>query len=354
MRRFTVVLLVAGVLTGCASNPSESPWLVQRELNPPKRCEPLTGDQELALGVSQEMAVAGRRHAALANLERLPDSLPQVRLNKARLLRLLGHSDEAQVLYASLLGSCLAADARHGLGQLEASRGNNPSAQEHLRAAASLAPANDAIRNDLGVVYLNQRQLREARFELLTAMELNEGANRAAINLLTLLVYQGDWQTARELVRSKGLSADDFSRAEQRARTMRTDDMRMATGASQPQVVVSSAASVVPGSAAQSAAAVPAPVSAPVSVRTTAPEAVPLRELAPDPAEVAATAPARAAPMPVAVAARTWSREEAAPGDMTHQEHDGQRPSADARPTIVCRSSRASGSRLPVMECLPE
>ena len=353
MKRFTAVLLVAGVLTGCASNPSESPWLVQRELNPPKRCEPLTGDQELVLGVSQEMAVAGRRHAALANLERLPTSLPQVRLNKARLLRLLGHGDEAQDLYASLLGSCLAADARHGLGQLEASRGNNPSAQEHLRAAASLAPANDAIRNDLGVVYLNQRQLREARFELLTAMELNEGANRAAINLLTLLVYQGDWQTARELVRSKGLSADDFSRAEHRARTMRTDDMRMARGTSQPEIVVPSTASV-PGSAAQSAAVVPAPVSAPVSVRTTAPEAVPLRELAPDPAEVAATVPARAAPMPVAVAARTWSREEATPGDMSNQAHDGQQPSADARPTTVCRSSRARGSRSSVMECLPE
>src|SRR5699024_6670868 len=71
MKRVTAMLLLAGSLAGCASNAvSESPWLVQRDMNAPKSCEPLTADQELVLGLSQEMADAGRRHAALANLER--------------------------------------------------------------------------------------------------------------------------------------------------------------------------------------------------------------------------------------------------------------------------------------------
>lgn len=333
MRRVTAALLLAGVLTGCASQPSESPWLVQRDLSTPKRCEPLTADQELVLGVSQEMATAGRRHAALANLERLPNTLPQVRLSKARLLRLLGHGGEAEALYAGLLNTCLVADGHHGLGQLAASRGNNATAQEHLRAAASLSPANDAIRNDLGVVYLNQRQLSEARFELLTAMELNEGAKRAPINLLTLLVYQGDWQTARDLVRNKGLSADEFGRAEERARVMRRED-------------------VAPVDAAVSASAVAAatPVATPVRdlveepARAAVPVAVPVRTLVVEPAQTAA-------PMSVSAAARVWALEEAAPaGSAANQTGDAQ-PTAGARP-VVCRSSGADGARLSIMECL--
>lgn len=363
MRRVAAVLLVAGVLAGCASHPSETPWLVQRELNPPKSCEPLTADQELVLGVSQEMVAAGRRHAALANLERLPNSLPPVRLSKARLLRLLGHGSEAEALYSSLLGTCLVADARHGLGQLEAGRGNHAMAQRHLRAAASLAPANESIRNDLGVVYMNQRRLSEARFELLTAMELNENARRAPQNLLVLLIYQGNWQGARDLVSAKGLSSDDFARAEQRAKTMRTDDMQMALeGRPQPEGV---APSVTPVPAAHSATVVPvpeavaAPAPAAAPARSTAPVAVPLRVaapvLTPAPARVATPAPDAApapTPMSLAVAAQVWALEEdPAVGDAAQQIDNGQQPSAGAGP-IVCRLSGAS--RLSVMDCLPK
>ncbi|MEJ6655466.1 MAG: tetratricopeptide repeat protein [Pseudomonas sp.] len=382
MRRVTAVLLMAGALTGCASHPSESPWLVQRELSAPKSCEPLTGDQELVLGVSQEMALAGRRHAALANLERLPENLPQVRLSKARLLRLLGHGNEAETLYAALLNTCLVADAHHGLGQLAASRGNNARAQEHLRAAASLSPANDAIRNDLGVVYLNQRELAKARFELLTAMELNENANRAAINMLTLLVYQGNWQAARDLVHTKGLSADEFGKAEQRAKVMRAADMGG-----------EGIAPIVAGDGASGAvAAVSAPIKNPPAGthtvggptrRDAGREASQYQQAQDQPANpgrpaaaVAASRPsynaerlgstqatderakapastsARVA-LPVALAAQAWAMEETtSPSSATNQIRTAQQePSADVRP-IVCRLSRSSMPPRSLMECL--
>jgi len=355
MRRVATVLLFAGALTGCASNVNESPWLVQRELSPPKNCEPLTGDQELVLGMSQEMASAGRRHAALANLERLPNGLPQVRLSKARLLRSLGHEGEAEVLYSSLLGSCLVADAHHGLGQIEATRRNYPRAQEHLRAAASLSPANEAIRNDLGVVYMNQRQLSEARFELLTAMELNENSRRAPQNLLVLLVYQGNWQGARDLVSAKGLSSDDFNKAEQRARTMRNNDLASLT---QPVAEQRKPATVV----APTPTPTPTPALAPVPVQAlaSAPTRTPVAAPAQRPLRAPDAAPAAAAvravtPMPLSVAARAWAAEEAtAVSGAANQIRDVQQePSAGVRP-IVCRSSGASASRLSVMECLPE
>ena len=398
MRRVATVLLLAGSLAGCAStNGNQSPWLVQRDLSPPKSCEPLTADQELVLGLSQEMASAGRRHAALANLERLPNDVPQVRLSKARLLRLLGHGAEAEALYSSLLYSCLVADAQHGLGQIEASRHNYPKAQEHLRAAASLSPANEAIRNDLGVVYMNQRQMSEARFELLTAMELNENSKRAAQNLLVLLVYQGNWQGARELVSARGLSSDDFKRAEQRAQSMRSKDANapLPAVAGQPlatpepagtaAAVASLAAPAAAGvrSAATVSAGVPAAAPAPVSAPTPTPVrafvAAPAAASAPVPAHIPASvqAPAPAvaptptavrdfaaapatpvrtvSPMPLSVAARAWAEEDTTPGGGTAKpiHHVQQTPSTGVRP-IVCRSSGASSPGLSVMECLPE
>ena len=194
MRRVAVVLLLAGSLAGCSGSAvEESPWLTQGNLGTPRLCEALPDDQELVLEMSRDMAGAGRLHAALANLERLPNETPQVRLNKARLLRLLGRSDESEQLYRGLLNSCLVADANHGLGQLEAARNQFSKAQGYLRIAASLSPANEAIRNDLGVVYMNQRRLPEARFELLTAMELEENSQRAALNMRTIGRQPGSW-----------------------------------------------------------------------------------------------------------------------------------------------------------------
>ena len=286
------------------------------------------------------------------------------------------------------------ADAQHGLGQIEASQHNYAKAQEHLRAAASQSPANESIRNDLGVVYLNQRQLAEARFELLTAMELNENSKRAAQNMLTLLVYEGNWQGAQQLVSARGLSSDDFKRAEQRAQSMRSEDASvpaptpMPVAASRPLAtpepagtavaVASMAAPVAPAPRVQSIATMPAaaptsprsaviaPTQAPVRVseaavalpmRTTiAPAPVPVSALAPAPVHVseAVAAPTRSvAPMPVAVAARVWAAEEVAQTGAANQSREVQRaPSADALP-IVCRPSGSNASPRSVMECLP-
>ena len=85
-------------------------------------CGKPTADQQLALNLADEMLNDGRPHASYAHLQQLPDDLDQVRLRKAKVLRLLGRS-EAEPLYRSLLGGCLAAEAEHGLGQLASARG---------------------------------------------------------------------------------------------------------------------------------------------------------------------------------------------------------------------------------------
>lgn len=209
-------VLIAGLallmLGGCATN-GQSPWTA---LTTPGSCSKPSADQELALNLSDDLANEGKLHASLANLQNLPDTLPQVRQRKARNYRLLGRS-EAEPLYRSLLGTCMTAEGEHGLGQLAAAKGDNGQAMAHLQRAARLAPTDEKIRNDLGVVYLNQLRLEDARFEFMTAIELKQGEPLAAVNLVTLLIYQDDWGQAAKVVSQLGLSPEQVTEAQARA-----------------------------------------------------------------------------------------------------------------------------------------
>ena len=207
------LLMLGGCATGGQSNP---PWMAMGG-----SCTKLSGDQELSLNLADDMAKEGKLHASLANLQNLPERSAQVQLRKARIYRQLGRS-EAEPLFQGLLGSCLAAEGEHGLGQLAAGRSDNALATAHLERAAKLAPTDAKIRNDLGVVYLNQRRVDDARFEFLTALELKQDDSLAALNLVTLLIYQDQWTQAAELVTRAELTPDQVSDAQSRAQALKT------------------------------------------------------------------------------------------------------------------------------------
>ncbi|AOE77361.1 hypothetical protein A7318_01855 [Pseudomonas lurida] len=212
--------LIAGMallmLGGCATN-GQSPWAA---LTTPGSCAKPSSEQELALNLSDDLANEGKLHASLANLQNLPEALPQVRQRKARNYRLLGRS-EAGPLYRSLLGTCMTAEGEHGLGQLAAARGDNGEAVAHMQRAAQLAPTDEKIRNDLGVVYLNQLRMEDARFEFMTAIELKQSDPLAAVNLVTLLIYQEDWGQAAKVVSQLGLSPEQVTDAQARAKKLK-------------------------------------------------------------------------------------------------------------------------------------
>jgi Flp pilus assembly protein TadD len=212
--KMKVVIAALGLLmlSGCATNGGGS-WSKQA-------CSKLDSDQELSLSLADDMIDEGKLHAGLANLQRLPEDLPQVRMRKAKIYRQLGQS-EAEPLYRSLLSTCLVAEGEHGLGQLAASRNNNALALEHLTRAARLSPTDEKIRNDLGVVYLNQGNTNQARFEFLTAMELKQDNQLATLNLVTLLIYQGNWKQASDLVNRAGLKPEQVTSARERAERLR-------------------------------------------------------------------------------------------------------------------------------------
>jgi Flp pilus assembly protein TadD len=213
-----VLIVMASLLLlgGCATD-GQAPWTA---LLAPSSCSKMTQEQELALNLADDLANDGKLHASLANLQSLPDNISEVRLRKAKVYRLLGRS-EAEPLYRGLLGGCLTAEAEHGLGQLYAARGDNGQAQAHLQRAARLAPTDEKIRNDLGVVYLNQLRLNDARFEFLTAIELKQNNQLATLNMVTLLLYQNDWPQAAEIVSRAKLTPQQFTEAQERAEKLK-------------------------------------------------------------------------------------------------------------------------------------
>ena len=362
MRGISAVLLLAVSLAGCANQAvRESPWLVQGNVATPKHCDPLTADQELVLSLAQETASTGRRHAALANLERLPADIPQVRLSKARLLRVLGYDSEAEQLYRSLLRSCLDAEANHGLGQIAASRSEYSQAQQHLRVASSLSPASDTIRNDLGVVYMHQRRMSEAQFELLTALELNDESKRAARNLLAVLLYQGNSQAAQRLLEAKGLTAEDRQQAERRVAAMRVQDGAVPAAVSAPAPAPQPLATPEPAGTAAIVSAAALPAAAPVSAPVQAPTAVVTPKPLPETVRARVgveTAPAPTATrMSVAEAARSWGVTEPPAardaGEVVRQSTAMSGRTADGR-KVICRASSSEAGGLAVLKCAPE
>ena len=235
--------LIAGLslllLGGCATN-GQTPWAA---LTAGGSCPKPGSDQELALNLADEMAGDGKLHASLANLQNLPANLPQVRLRQAKAYRLLGRS-EAQPLYQSLIGTCMAAEGEHGLGQLASAKGDSGQALAHLQRAARLAPTDEKIRNDLGVVYLNQLRLEDARFEFMTAMELKQSDPLAAINLVTLMIYQDNWKQAAQVASQMNLSPEQVTEAQARAEKLK--DANVPVAKVKDQVATMSDAASIP------------------------------------------------------------------------------------------------------------
>jgi Flp pilus assembly protein TadD len=226
MNKWKLLYVLAAVMTtGCAELGNMNMRIAPRTEPVLNTCRALSPDQELLANLAQEMVAEGRLHAALANLQQLPDNVPEIQLRKARILRVID-ADQAWLLYTGLISTpCYTAAANHGLGQILAAAGHYSEAAGHLRLAAREEPANADIRNDLGLVYLHLRRFSESRFELMTALELAEGDSKPAENLLTLLIYLDQWDRARDLIAGTSLSQQQFQAAEARARRMQQEDL---------------------------------------------------------------------------------------------------------------------------------
>jgi len=228
MRNAWVIGLLGLALGGCANFDTLGGASVAQNCD-----EKLGQTVELQLNLAREMLDNGRAHAALANLETLPPNSLEVRESKALALRRIG-DPKARIVYEGLLGTCKSAEAHHGLGQIAMRGGNTVEAERELREAARLQPTDSALRNDLGYVLLRRGELEKARFEFITAMELNEHDKLPATNLLSVMFLQGENSEASRLIQSVGLSADQVRAAQDQAKDLRP--VSPVSPASQPAV----------------------------------------------------------------------------------------------------------------------
>lgn len=93
------------------------------------------------------------------------------------------------------------AKARTSYGRLLILAGRIPEAEQHLRAALEIAPAEDLPHYYLGVVRRRQNRFSEARAEFETALRLNPESYRAHGNLAQIAQAEGDLNAAEEHLR---------------------------------------------------------------------------------------------------------------------------------------------------------
>lgn len=206
MGRTLSVALVALLLAGCAGNGSRRQGPAAEPLRTVED-DPETG-LRVHLDLVERLLERGSYLAALASLDALDERSaenPAARLLRAECLRRIGRTDDAGALYRALRRTRLAAPAHRGLGLMAAQRGDLSESIEELRTARRLLPTAASIRNDLGYVLLLAGHDEDARFELMTAVELGEPGTRAERNLLLLLLLDGDQHGAEALGRKAAL-----------------------------------------------------------------------------------------------------------------------------------------------------
>lgn len=221
MKRISLAVCLA-LINGCAGQVA---WKQPLALQAGGCGNQLTQDQELSLNLAEDVAREGKRHAALAHFQALPEQVPQVRLNKAKVLRQLDRPG-ARELYKSLLGTCLAASGYQGLGQLAFADGELEQAYKNLHQAVHLAPTDASMRNDYGLVLLALGDRERSRFEFATALELEPTQRRAAVNLASVWLLNNDWEKAAAVSAQASLNPQEMRMAQQQAEHYRDTQRR--------------------------------------------------------------------------------------------------------------------------------
>lgn len=179
----------------------------------PAVCSASLGPAEnTRLAAIEQVLREGKPYAALAQLDAMRSEAPSVQLVRADALRRIDRPKEAAALYQQLLSGCQSAQAHHGLGLLLANQGQLTEGLTHLQAARTAAPTDVRVRNDLGYALLLANRTDEARFELLTVLDLSPREPRASRNLVLLTLREGRPEKARELATSLGLDAATLER----------------------------------------------------------------------------------------------------------------------------------------------
>lgn len=229
--RSLTMCIATSVLVGCAASDTQAPVdEPESGAERPLACGPeLSGRARMHFDLIEQMADKGRDRAALAHLDALESiqvTVPvEAKLLRAHAHRRLGETELARELYKEIEDTCMPGEGLHGLALLAAERGDVDEAIETFGEAIRHRPVDAGLRNDLGYAYLLQGKHEKAREHLETARELGAG-EKAASNLIVLLIRQGRYEQARSLAHEAELDEQQWRALGREAEQMKDPDSR--------------------------------------------------------------------------------------------------------------------------------
>ncbi len=204
------------LLGGCANfNTSSSEYAarndeaMQRQQAELER--PALDNKQVYLDMIKKMQERSLYFASIAHIDAYQKSYgstPEVQRLYADALRATGQDEAAEKQYKALLNGPEAAAAWHGLGLLEAQRGNSANAIANLRESGRLNPTNAIVLSDLSYALLNEGDNNAARVPLMQAVELAPGNRKVISNLALFFLLSGEQTKAESLMKEANMSLD--------------------------------------------------------------------------------------------------------------------------------------------------
>lgn len=209
-----IVLLLA---SGCSSFSSPANDFAERNEAAIQRQQaadmerPALDNKQVYLDMIKKMQERSLYFASIAHIDAYQKSYgssPEIQRMYADALRATGQEDAAEKQYKSILNSSEASAAWHGLGLLEAQRGNSVAAITNFREASRLNPTNAAILSDLSYALMNEGNVGDARMPLMQAVEMAPGSRKVISNLALFFLLSGETQKANALMVEANMPSD--------------------------------------------------------------------------------------------------------------------------------------------------
>ncbi|WP_175624721.1 MULTISPECIES: tetratricopeptide repeat protein [Oxalobacteraceae] len=172
---------------------------------------PALDNKQVYLDMIKKMQERSLYFASIAHIDAYQKnygSSPEIQRMYADALRATGQEDAAEKQYKSILNSSEASAAWHGLGLLEAQRGNSAAAIANFREASRLNPTNAAILSDLSYALMNDGNVGDARMPLMQAVEMAPGSRKVISNLALFFLLSGEAQKANSLMAEANMPSD--------------------------------------------------------------------------------------------------------------------------------------------------
>lgn len=200
--------------------PAETP--VRSDFRPRVNCSTNVAPEErVELEMVDTLTSRGRPYAALAQLEKTQQKNIEYWLRYGQLQAKTQQLLRARSVFETLVEKCDTGEARHGLGMVMVKQGDLQSGLSELRRAARMLPASPDVRNDHGYALLMAGRHDEAMFELITALELENGAGRARQNLAAAYMLSGDSAGLERLQQNYHYTDDELAHARSLANQLR-------------------------------------------------------------------------------------------------------------------------------------